>query len=58
MALRADRDHVSVRVAVDRFLASKRCENPNTRRAYAGHSIGLRTTSALTDALRTWPARS
>lgn len=36
MTIRADRDQVSVRVAIDRFLASKRCENPNTRRAYAG----------------------
>jgi integrase len=34
IALR-DRSGATVRVAVDRFLASKRCENPNTRRAYA-----------------------
>ncbi|MBG6104759.1 tyrosine-type recombinase/integrase [Micromonospora vinacea] len=27
---------VTVRVAVDRFLGSARCRNPNTRRAYTG----------------------
>jgi hypothetical protein len=31
-----DRPGTTVRQAVDRFLSSKRCENPNTRRAYAG----------------------
>ncbi len=31
-----DRPGVTVRLAVDRFLSSTRCANPNTRRAYAG----------------------
>jgi integrase len=30
-----DRSGVTVRLAVDRFLSSPRCANPNTRRAYA-----------------------
>lgn len=30
------KDDVTIRVAVDRFLGSARCRNPNTRRAYTG----------------------
>lgn len=33
-ALRAS--GITLQTAVDDFIASKRCENPNTRRAYAG----------------------
>jgi integrase len=31
-----DRPGATVRLAIDRFLSSTRCANPNTRRAYAG----------------------
>lgn len=32
----SDSSEATVRTAVDRFLSSARCRNPNTRRAYAG----------------------